>query len=198
MRSLLLWAGCLTLTLSLGTPLRAEEGAPSSPPAVSEPEDVGVLVRRLGKDRFRPLEMHHAQQESDFGFFAGQLTYLTVPGERSPVRFAPGEPIEFVLRVFLDSSDPRAAFFPVKDPTRFSLYKMERERRDRRVILRDEGFTDIKRNAGRPLLIRLFGESCFLLSPGDPLEPGEYAIKYSFEDHDRVRLFCFGIDAGQR
>lgn len=168
--------------------------APSSNLGQAEPEDVGIVFKRLPNGVFLPLEMHHALKDSDISFFSGQLTYLTIPNESSPVRFRRGEKIEFVLKVFLDSADPRAAFFPIKDPTRFSLFKMERERRDRRIVLRDEGFTDIRRNAGRPLLTRLWGQTSFLLTPSDALEPGEYALKYSFENEERFRVFCFGVD----
>lgn len=191
---------CLALALSLA--LLAGSQPPPAPPrdgsdppavAVPEPEEIGVLMK-LEKKGFRSLEMHHAQQDSDFSFFAGQLTYLTIPGLTSPVRYAAGEPVEFFLRVFLDLSDPRAAFFPVKDPTRFSLFRAERERRDRRVVLKDEGLGDVRRFAGSPLLARLYGQSGYRLAPSHPLEPGEYVVKYSFSDDDRYRLFCFGID----
>ena len=167
----------------------------SDPPAaaVAEPEEIGVLMK-LGKAGFRSLEMHHAQQDSDFSFFAGQLTYLTIPGTTSPVRFAARETVEFYLRVFLDLADPRAAYFPIKDPTRFSLFRAELEGRDRRVVLKDEGLGDVRRFAGAPLLVRLHGQCGYRLAPSHPLEPGEYVVKYNFPDDDRYRLFCFGID----
>lgn len=178
---------------TLPTPAPGKDA--SDPPAAgfAEPDEIGVLMK-LEKKGFRSLEMHHAQQDSDFSFFAGQLTYLTIPGTNSPVRYSAKEPVEFYLRVFLDLADPRAAYFPVKDPTRFSLFRAEREGRDRRVVLKDEGLGDVRRFAGAPLLARLYGQCGYRLAPSHPLEPGEYVIKYTFSEDDRYRLFCFGID----
>lgn len=62
------------------------------------------------------------------------------------------------------------------------------------------GLTYTYRQAGRPLLIRLYGEQSFELTPSSTLEPGEYAIKYlgeqedSSEDREQYDLFCFGVD----
>jgi hypothetical protein len=178
----------LLQTLILGTAVAQAQSQP-----LTEPEDVGVLCRQEGSN-FRSLEMHNAVTSSDFDFFGGQLTYVTIPGRESPCRYRSGEPVVFYLRVFLDLADPRAAFFPVKDPTRFSLFSLQRERHNRRLLLKDDGLTDTRRFAGAPLLARLHATSSFRMTPSDPLGPGEYAVKYSFPDDDRYRLFCFGVD----
>ena len=156
--------------------------------------DVGVLVRST-RAGFVPLEFHQALKDSDFAWLAGQKTYLTVPGTRSNIRFGPGEEVKFFLKVFLDSSDPRSAFFPIKDPTRFALYRLELEREERRIVLRDEGLTSVRRDAGRPLVPRIYGKSSFELLPTEQLSPGEYAIKYTDTGEDeRFKVFCFGVD----
>lgn len=161
---------------------------------MAEPGDIGILMQNT-RQGFRSLEFHQALKDSDFSFFAGQKTYLTIPGSRSTVRYAPGEAVLFFLTVYLDSSDPRAAFFPVKDPTRFALYRVELDSDKRRIVLRDEGLTSVRRDAGRPLIARLFGKSSFQLAPSEALEPGEYAILYrDHGDDERFLVFCFGVD----
>ena len=159
----------------------------------TEPEDVGILFR-WDSQKFRSLEMHNAVASSDIDFFSGQLTYITIPGPRSECRYPSGASVDFYLRVFLDLADPRAAFFPVKDPTRFAIFRLEKERNDRRLLLKDEGLTDTRRFAGAPLLARLHGSTSFRLAPSEALTAGEYAIKYSFPEEERFRLFCFGVD----
>lgn len=189
------WAFALTILLLApvwGQPPRDASDPPAA--AVAEPQDISILTRKLPDSSFQPLEMHNTLAQTDLSFFSGQLTYFTVPGEHSNVRFRRGEPVEFYLKIFLDAADPRAAFFPVKDPSRFTLFPTERDGGDRRVLLSDQGWSDVKRFAGRPLIARLFGVSSFVLAPSAPLEPGEYAVKYTFEDDERVRLFCFAVD----
>jgi len=189
--SALLCASTLSLPLAAQPPRDASD---PPVPALAEPADIGILMQST-RQGFRSLEYHQAQKDSDFSFFAGQKTYLTIPGSRSPVRFAPGETLLFYLSVFLDSSDPRAAFFPVKDPTHFALYQVQLDDDNRRIVLRDEGLTSVRRDAGRPLIARIYGKSSFQLAPSEGLTPGEYAILYrDASDSERFLIFCFGVD----
>lgn len=159
-----------------------------------EPTDIGQLSKRTAPNQFQPLELMNAVRQSDIAIF-NQLTYFTIPGKRSPVRFRKGEPVELYLRIFIDSSDPRAAFFPVKDPNQFQLHRTEEDGDNRRVLLASEGFDYSKAYAGRPLLARLFGQASFVLLPTEGLAPGEYAVKYSIPGEScEYRLFCFGVD----
>ncbi len=165
-----------------------------------EPQDLGVLLYRQG-NTFAPLEMQSAVKQERSPFLAtSSEEYLVVAGARSPVRFQQGDGMIFYLRVFLDDSDPRAAFFPLRDPTRFSLVKLQvHERKERRMTLVKTGLTYVNRQVGKPLLVRLYGEQSFQLSPSEPLEPGEYAVKYLRDDEDdtdgdHFELFCFGVD----
>lgn len=115
------------------------------------------------------------------------------------MRFKVNTPIVFYLRVFLDESDPRAGFFPLRDPTKFKLVELNADKEQRKMTLVKSGFTYTKRQVGRPLLVRLYGEHCFQLSPSEALAPGEYAVKYLRESEDsdeeeQFELFCFGVD----
>lgn len=161
---------------------------------VAEPQDLGVLLRKNGA-AFQPLELQRAlKQERTPIFSTVQSTLLVVPGSRSPIRFSATQKVELYLRVFLNDSDPRAAFFTMRDPNKFSLVQLKSEDEERQIALTEIGLTYVNRQAGRPLLVRLFGEHSFLLTPSEPLAPGEYAIKYQQEDSEKYDLFCFGID----
>jgi len=49
----------------------------------------------------------------------------------------------------------------------------------------------LRRDGGSPLLVRLFGESSFVLAPTTPLAPGEYALSYN---NDNLVVYCFGVE----
>lgn len=149
---------------------------------------------------FVPLELQSALKQDRTSFFASTTEeFLVVPGAKSSVRFKVNTPIVFYLRVFLDESDPRAGFFPLRDPTKFKLVELNADKEQRKMTLVKSGFTYTKRQVGRPLLVRLYGEHCFQLSPSEALAPGEYAVKYLRESEDsdeeeQFELFCFGVD----
>lgn len=185
------------LLLAAITALLVTAGAIAETPLL-EPQDLGVLLYRK-EDSFLPLELQSAVRQERSPFLSTvSEEYLVVPGSRSSVRFRSGDGIAFYLRVFLNDSDPRAAFFPLRDPTRFKLVEMQSTKDERRMTLVKSGFTYTNRQVGRPLLVRLYGEQCFQLTPSEPLPPGEYAIKYLLEDEysdeEAYELFCFGID----
>lgn len=196
------------LTRDIATPGSGPLQSRHGEPAV-EPEEVGILVKRTASNQFEPLEVLNVLPQSDTAFLANTLEYYTISGPHSTTRFRAGEPIEFYIKSFLDRDDPRAALFPVTDPTLFALFVTRPEGQDRRVVLDDDGSTSHAPNAGMPLLARLFGKASFMLSPTRPLAPGEYAIQYPLpgyaptpgsvhgpghgESH-ASRLFCFGVD----
>ena len=164
------------------------------PQAVDEPQDIGVLLRKVAKG-FAPLEIHRAGVQTHVGLFSPVQQKLVIPGARSPVRFAAGQPVEFYLRIYLNDSDPRAAYFPVRDPNQFSLYRLQQEDEERELLLSESGMSYNKGEAGRPLLIRLFGQHSFQLVPPEPLTPGEYALKFLPAADQGYDVFCFGVDA---
>ncbi len=183
------------LVLTSGTTWAQETSANEVP----EPQDLGVLLH-LQNQTFVPLELQSAVKQDRTSFFASTSEeFLVVPGAKSSIRFKVNTPIVFYLRVFLDESDPRAGFFPLRDPTKFKLVELKADKEQRKMTLVKSGFTYTKRQVGRPLLVRLYGEHCFQLSPSEALEPGEYAVKYLRESEDsdeegQFDLFCFGVD----
>ena len=166
--------------------------------STSEPQDIGVLLYLTGRN-FVPLELQTAiKQDRSLIFSATTEEFLAIPGAKSPVRFKTNAAIVLYLRVFLDESDPRAGFFPLRDPNRFRLVRLENDGEQRKITLVKSGLTYTKRQLGHPLLVRLYGEHSFQLSPSEALAPGEYAIKYERDENeseaDQFDLFCFGID----
>ncbi len=162
---------------------------------VVEPEDLGVILFQTTQG-FTPLEVQRAVAQDRSPFFSTvEERLLLLPGNQSPVRFRVQEPLEFYLRVFLNDADPRAGFFPLRDPNLFSIIRFERQRGERKFSLVRAGVTFVDRDVGRPLLVRLFGEHSFIMTPAQPLDPGEYALMYRDELYGQAYdLFCFGID----
>jgi hypothetical protein len=151
-------------------------------------------MKRSSAGDFVPLEMHRALRQARDSFFGSSESFLRVPGSASHVRFQPTEPIQFYLKVFVSTSDPRASFFPAQDPTKFILFQLNSLDERREVVLTETGLLHVRRDGGRPLLVRLHGESSFVLAPTQPLPPGEYALRYEGTDCDDMVVFCFGIE----
>ena len=111
--------------LLLGSLLVALSGWATAQPA-TEPQDISVLMKRGAGGSFAPLEMRRAPRQVRGSLFGSTDSFLSVPGLASSVRFRAGEPVEFYLKVYLSTTDPRASFFPLRDPTKFTLFKLER------------------------------------------------------------------------
>jgi hypothetical protein len=159
-----------------------------------------VLLRRVN-DTFLPLELQRVGRQYRSALLSTTVEeYLDIPGARSPVRFSARDRLTVYLRIYVNEDDPRSEFFTMRDPTRFTLVKLQPEKKTRRLSLLKSGLTSTTRAVSQPLLIRLYGEQSFTLSPAEPLEPGEYAIKYLTDDEDDdddapvYDLFCFGVD----
>lgn len=183
MRSLLL-LGCLLVALS---------GLTLAQP-VNEPQDLAVLMRQGANGSFTPLEMHRALRQMRDSFFGSNDIFLRVPGPTSSVRFRSTEAIQFFLKVFVSTTDPRASFFPLQDPTKFTLFKLQPKDECREVVLTESGALYTNREGGSPLLVRLFGDSSFVLAPTTRLAPGEYALGYDVEHCDNLVVYCFGVE----
>lgn len=175
---------------------------------VSEPEEIGILVRQVSAQQFQPLEMLNALPQSDTALLGGTLEYFTIPGSHSPVRFKAGEPVLLYIRSNLNPEDPRAALVPVTDPTLFALFRAREEGDNRRILLDDDGASSHAPEAGKPLIARPFGRASFVVAPVGTLSPGEYAVQYPLSPYSPTpgsvhpshgeahgsRLYCFGVD----
>jgi hypothetical protein len=180
--------------LLLGSLLVALSGWAGAQPT-AEPQDISVVMKRVAGGAFTPLEMRRAPRQIRGSLFGSTDSFLSVPGLASTVRFRANEPVEFFLKVYLSTTDPRASFFPLRDPTKFTLFKLDSKEDHREVVLSESGVLYTNREGGSPLMVRLFGESSFVLSPTSPLPPGEYALSYNVEGcGDNPVVYCFGVE----
>jgi hypothetical protein len=161
---------------------------------VAEPQDISVLMKRTAGGGFVPLEMHRALRQSRGSLFGSMDSFLSIPGSTSAVRFKAAEPIQFYLKVYMSTTDPRASFFPLQDPTKFTLFKLDSLEERREVVLTEAGLLHVNRDGGSPMLVRLFGDSSFVLAPTQSLGAGEYALRYGGLDCDDMVVFCFGVE----
>ena len=191
----------LLLVLLLLAPLGAQPQPAPDPPPV-EPEEIGV-VYCLEAAGLRPLEGLRATREGRSGFFSGVQSVLVVPGERSLVRFPVDQKLEFVVRVFMGGlpnavplpQDPRALFFGFQDPTRWELLKLEKDGKERVLVLYDAGLFNQRGSEGVLVVVRPYGPASFRLTTAQPLPPGEYAFHYgACEAGSTQNLFTFGVD----
>ncbi len=117
----------------------------------------------------------------------GQYGYQ-IPGDRSPVRFEEGKPIEIVVR---------AATRDV-DPLTFIVFWALKPGEGVRVIETNTikgGFGGVKQSGTGVENVAFeavkYGQSSFLFRPVSKLLPGEYVV---FTSKKSDQVFCFGID----
>jgi hypothetical protein len=114
----------------------------------------------------------------------GGKLLLTMPGEKSSVRFPAGSKMQFVVRVTEDFDKAAATMqfmrFEGHDGTR--QVSVKKPTKSQPVIE-----TDLKLNAEK------YGSSSLKLTPAEELAPGEYCVSRT-----TIPLgFCFGVDAAQ-
>jgi hypothetical protein len=84
-----------------------------------------------------------------------------------------------------------------RDPLNFDLMRVDanREHGTRELVLSERGFINASGSTGIFVHVRAWSDHSFLLRPGEPLAPGEYAFRYGANRDDAKELFCFGVDA---
>lgn len=163
-------------------------GATSSPG--KEPDYIGNFCsRNPTTGDLTPLERQTgatALTVRAMGFGGGE-SYVRVSGDRSPVRFKEGDHLEFVVLVDSQSSDPQQV------AQLFALDVIDGERRLSLARAASMGLAGRSVATENQIAIRAarYGKSSFLLTPTEPLGPGEY----SFAGPITGVGFCFGIDA---
>jgi len=116
------------------------------------------------------------------------------------VRFRAEDKLEFVVRCLMRSRGFDAMPLPPPlwlDPLNFELLRADQSRESpmREVLVGQRGFVNSNGSSGVFLYVRAWGDYSFLLRPGEPREPGEYAFKYGLSHTEAKELHCFGIDA---
>ena len=153
-------------------------------PRYSGPEYVGVVEARV-QGVTKPLERQRitvTTQIKAFGLGGVRAGY-EFPQGRSPVRLRAGQPVEFVIRVSSQDTDPHSFF-------RFSRLTSKKYRRLLTTTTMSYGgsvstgnFYDVPFDARRQ------GTQFFRITPSSPLTPGEYMVTSNSTD-----AFLFGVD----
>ena len=190
----------LTLIAGAGPAvLAARPPADDTSAAASEPDDIGAVFRlRAGK--LEALESRRARWAKRHQKVFTERDLLNLEGVASSVRFKRGEALEFVVRCLMQARGFERFPMPPtlwRDPLKFELLRVDPnpERGTRELVLSERGFINVSGSTGIFLYVRAWSDYSFPLRPGEPLTPGEYAIKYGASPNEANELFCFGIDA---
>ena len=132
--------------------------------------------------------------------FSPSETCYTSEGLASPIRFRGTDRLEFVVRCLMQPRGFERLPLPPslwRDPLNFELLRVDAspERGLRELVLGQRGFINSNGSSGVFVYVRAWADYSFLLRPGEPLTPGEYAFKYGVNQTEARELFCFGIDA---
>lgn len=154
------------------------------------PEYVGVFVAvdpKTGVQSELERQTPQAQTKLRLQGFGGGRTYMEVPGPNSPVRFASGKPIAFLVRVSTQERDPQSFV---------QLWSLASSKGSRQLpmasvksLLDTSGKIEVQSHKISFTAVK-FGRNFFKIVPVTPLLPGEYWIS----QNDIHEAFCFGVD----
>jgi hypothetical protein len=157
---------------------------------IAEPEFADVFFR-LDAGKLTPLERQTAViQGKASGFIVMSMkTASEFPGARSPVRFASGKPIDFVVRTPLSSS-------AVDPSTLFTLRRLGVKKKSRELVIMSGHASPLGASTSSPLAqgvlpveFAKYGAFSLRMTTA-ALPPGEYAVSRQFGQ----TVFCFGVD----
>ncbi len=166
-----------------------------------EPDDIGAVFRRLpATGELTPLESRRARWAKRQQKVFTERDLLHIEGLASPVRFRRADRLEFVVRCLMQPRGFERLPLPPtlwRDPLNFELLRVDAspERGLRELVLGQRGFINSNGSSGVFVYVRAWADYSFLLRPGEPLTPGEYAFKYGVNQTEARELFCFGTDA---
>jgi hypothetical protein len=164
----------------------AQEGAGS----LQEPDFIGNFCwRNPATGRLTSLERQTGSSTISVKAmgFGGAESYIRVAGDRSPIRFKEGDASDFLLLVSSQNTDPQSVA---------QLFILDVREGDRRLPVAratSMGMSGRAVASESQLVLRAarYGKSSFLLTPAEPLGPGEYAFAGPITGVG----FCFGVDA---
>lgn len=158
-----------------------------------DPDPYGIVFRLSGA-KLEPLEARRAQFETLHLLAPIQRDYLSIPGEHSQVRYAAGQPLSFAVRYRLPLQNNPAWANPTLDPNGFCLYPLRPDGQRRLLVLAESTQIRTTVHSGMAFQVTTLGQDSLKLQPGEPLEPGEYAVLYG-RNVSSCNVYCFGIDA---
>jgi hypothetical protein len=124
--------------------------------------------------------------------YGGAETDYQVLGERSPVRFPAGKPIEIVVKLENHDVDPA---------TLIVLYPLKPGKGKRQLLISGQAIFGLHAKSDlqskqQQMTFAKYGQASLKITPAAPLPPGEYAIAVQNRDQQPT-AWCFGIDAAQ-
>jgi Flp pilus assembly protein TadD len=156
------------------------------PPAapLGEPEMTNFLFY-MGAQELAPLEAETPTVGAQAGAFGGTRAYMTVIGQRSPVRLKAGSKWEFVIR-------PANAAVQLD----FRFEKFEAKGGSRTLSSKKKLVPSSSSDKPGLLIFNSssFGKSSIKLTVPYDLAPGEYGFFVSAKG-DGWKMFCFGVDS---
>ena len=158
---------------SLGTANPIAEVAPPPPPAIIQPDVVGVPFMR-GASGLISLEREYGMLVRSNTMYGMGGTVYRIQGPQSPVRVRRGDKIVFAIR--LNSGG---------DARRFELYALES-----RMGYRQTQPTMGGRPPALPVTINQVADSIYEISPAQTLFPGEYSLS----SINGNISYCFGVN----
>jgi len=172
--------------VAAGTSPSSQSGMTS----LKEPDYIGTFcLRNATTAELTPLERQTgssvvAVKAMGFG---GAESYIRLNGDRSPIRVKEGEATDFVVLVSSQSVDPQSVG---------QLFLLDAVDGSRRLpVARAASMGISGRSVAGESQVELravrYGKSSFLMTPAEPLAPGEYAFAGSITGVG----FCFGVDA---
>lgn len=169
------------LALAALTALSAASSV-QAPPA--GPEYLGVVEAHVnGTTRQLERQRIVVNARIRLGGLGGIKSNYEMPGARSPVRFAAGQQVEFIVRVASQEADPQ---------TYISFYRLDSKKKKRIVTAMRADYGGATNTLNRHSVAfdaRKHGTQFFRLVPLGPLTPGEYMITATSQDG-----FLFGVD----
>jgi len=173
-----------------------------------EPPNVGhYYYADPGTRALSPLERRDANQwvrkPNQFFLLVTAAGYVTAgyefPGAHSSFRIKSRQPQEFVIRF---SPDTAAVMNESEDVMRtyvwLSQVKSKKDKRQMETVKWPVFAGEPDTSEGKILCaVQPYGNASFLISPREPLPPGEYAFIGPGDCHDKVKhltVFTFGID----
>ena len=163
---------------------------PAAAGAVKEPDYIGNFCFRDGKTgQLTPLQRETGSSAIDIKAmgFGGAESYMRVAGDRSSVRLKEGEPADFIVLASSQSVDPQS----IAQLVVLDVVGGERRLPIARAASMGLSGRGVAAESQIPLRAVPYGKSSFLLTPVEPLGPGEYAFAGSTPGVG----FCFGVDA---
>lgn len=165
-------------------------GAISAQSKVPEPDFANVFVAISGTSLV-PLEREtETIKAGGSGFLvASAKAAYEIPGNRSPVRFHTGKPLEFLVRTPISASS-------VDPGTMFLLRRLDPKKNKREAVFMNGHFSPIGGSSSTnltkgsvPVTFEKYGDSSLKLTVAG-LPPGEYSLGQAYGQ----TVFCFGVD----